>query len=211
MAAPTYNVDAVTNLVTPNSSIFNRNASGIVTSSTPIVAASPIFEVTTQFINFSIIRQDIIIPNGTFTDPNVTTSAPNGTFAGNATHNRILVNGWATHTVTLQPSSNILASSIRAPQTFLAFGSASGTSGNGMYSTGLGYVNTFQAGYLQVPATVSSAPVNGFAQFTFPIFLRTNRWNAVGVLDPINYIILEVAREVKNRYIPQFREDLLFV
>jgi hypothetical protein len=182
-----------------------------VTSSTPIVAASPIYEVYSQFLQFDILRQDIIIPNGSFADPNVTTSAPNGTFAGVATNNRILVRGVAANSNQIIASSNISASSIRVPHTFIAVGSASGVSGNGMYSTGAGFINTFQPSYLQTPATASSTAFNNFTSFTFPIYLRANRWNSLSISDPINSIITEVAREVRSRYLPNFRLDLLFV
>lgn len=210
MAAPSYDIDVISNEVTPNSALFNRNASGIATSSTLIATPAAIYEQFYQQFSFTILRQDIIIPNGSFTDPNVTVSA-NAAFPGIATHNRILVNGNANLNSFFITSANLAASSIRVPQTFLAYGSASGVSGNGLYTTGTGWIPTYQGGFTQAPITASSVEITRNINFTFPIYLRSNRWATFSISDPVNEIIREVARELRSRYIPELKLDLLFV
>lgn len=228
MAQQSYEVDAVTYTVQPPSGLYNPNASSIVPSGTGTSALTN-YSVTSQNLQFSFFRQNLIIPNGSYFDPNLTYQVGTSSYyypcAGGwtvanpyATNNRIMVQGQASYQVQLIPTTIFNVSSARVPQTFQALGAASGVSGNGLYGSGTGSVTTLQPGYLRLPTTSSTSSINYVVTktFVFPLYLRVGSWESIwfpgtNLYDPVNQIITDVANKIKSDYIPEFRTDLLFV
>jgi hypothetical protein len=209
MAAPTYDVDATNFTLQPQSGLYNPNSQSVVASSFGSSSLAN-YSVTSQSFGFQLFRQNIIIPNGTYYDPNVT--APVGaSFGCSATHNRIIVYGYATYTETIIPSTIFNVSAARIAQTFVGQLAASGSSGTGLYTSGNGIIATYQPGYIRNIASTTSIPINRAATFTFPILLRQGGYSSLPVADPINTIVFDVAQQIKNNYIPELRLDLLFV
>lgn len=209
MATPTYDVDGTNSTLQPQSGLYNPNSQNVVASSFGSSSLAN-YSVTSQSFGFQLFRQNIIIPNGTFYDPNVTAPV-GGNFVCSATHNRIIVYGYATYTETIIPSSIFNVSSARIPQTFLGQLAASGTSGNGLYTSGNGIISTYQPGYTRAIANSTSIPISRSATFTFPILLRQGSYDSLPIGDPINTIVFNVAQQIKNKYIPELKLDLLFI
>ena len=209
MATPTYDVDATNFTLQPQSGLYNPNSQSVVASSFGSSGLAN-YSVTSQQFGFQLFRQNIIIPNGSYFDPNVTAPVGNS-FGCSATHNRIMVYGFASYTETIIPSTIFNVSAARIPQTFIGQLAASGVSGNGIYTSGNGIITTYQPGYIRNIASASSVPINRTATFTFPVLLRQGNYSSIPVGDAINTIVFDVAQQIKNNYIPELRLDLLFI
>jgi len=208
-------------LVQPPSGIYNPNEGQLVLSGAGASATTANYIVLSQGFNFQFWRQNIIIPDGTFTDPRVTFAiggddfAVNSSFMTSATHNRILVQGTATFSKQLLTTTIFTVNAARIPQTFQAMFAASGLSGNGLYTSGYGNVPTVQQGYVRNLATDAEVskfvPITRNINFIFAINLKVGPYLHGKTYDPVNGIIRQVAEQIKLRYIPEYRTDLLLV
>jgi len=162
---------------------------------------------TIQTLNFTVVRQNIVLPNGTYFDPNTiitTTSSTVSSLTCQITHNRLVVYGEARFTRTLE--NNVLyLNSRRIPQTFTQSIPLTGSS---TFTYGTGYIETNQEGFLRRPTITNDIAVNKIRKFTMVIELTPGEYS--GVPSTINKIIKSVADRVRSNLIQEFDVNLLF-
>lgn len=193
MAGPSFSYDSFGPLLLTSST----NAIDIFPSGAGTGASSSTYYYN-QSLNFNILRQDIIIPNGTYTDPRVTTSA-GGAFTCTPTHNRLLIQcnvNFASY-IGPNPSGNLPASHGAVPMIFSLWGAASGASGSGYYTTGPGHVMTYSGGYAWRPAVSTDIQQSISRSLTFTLDLMPGSYSSNFIITPINQLIRRVAKYVK--------------
>lgn len=157
---------------------------------------------TIQTIDFNIIRQNVIVPDGSWWDPHV--AVPIGeSFLTSATHNRIIAYGTASVVRTIEKFT-LYNSGARVAQTFLKGLNASGES----YISGLGLFETKQEGLTRNVTQIDDIEYNKKVSFT--LVLEWNRGAYTSSLPTgVNKIIKKVGEAVKNIYLPEFNTNLL--
>lgn len=160
-----------------------------------------------QTLNFTVVRQNVVAPDGTYFDPNTTATTTSSTVSSlncKITHNRLVVYGEARFTRILE--NNVLyLDSRRIPHTFTQSIPLPGSS---IFTYGTGYIETNQEGFIRRPTITSDIAVNKLRKFTMAIDLTPG--NYTGVPSSINKIIKSVADRVRLEFIPEFDVNLLF-
>lgn len=208
-SVPYYPPDTTTNVIIPPSGAYNSNASSVQPSSVGTSATGD-FYIFRQSLAFALRRQKTIVPTGSWIDIRTAVDV-NDSFDSTPTHNRILVGGEVAVEITIEPSATYNVEKARVPLTLVAYGAASGTSGNGLYTSGYGSVIPLQLGYVRRFATSADTPYGMHTPFFFTLNERPGSWPVTDPGEPINYIIRLVAQRVKNNYISQFDPNLIAI
>lgn len=206
---PYYPPDTTTNVIIPPSGAYNSNASSVQPSSIGTSATGD-FYIFRQTMYFALKRQKIIVPNSPWVDENTAVDV-NQSFAATETHNRLLIGGEVTIEARIEPSATYNVVNARVPLTLVAYGAASGLSGNGIYTSGVGSVYPLQLGYLRRYATSADTAYGTQRQFYFSLFERPGSWSATDPGEPINYIVRLVAQRIQSSYEPLFDPNLISI
>jgi hypothetical protein len=203
-----FEVDADEGVITiaPVSSLYNPNSPNVVASSFGGSALADYY-ITTQTLDFQLVRQNYIDPSVNSLPGWFVGQSPNNTCQ--ATNNRIFVYGTVTVNAQIVRSVLYNSQSTRIPHTFQAFGAASGFSGNGMYTSGLGSIATLQPGQIIRPVLPFDFEYTTVRQFWGPVFIASQSWESNPSAQFINNIIFWAAYNAQS-FIPEFRRDILF-
>jgi hypothetical protein len=202
MAGPSFNFDSATPL--------------LITSSTNAIDILPLGSSNgtsstfgySQHLQFQILRQNVIIPDGTFTDPRV--AVPVGTnFTSSATHNRILVTANVTFQSFVGSNPNTSSAYGSVPMIFGLLGAASGVSANGFYTSGDGTIYQASGGYAWRPAKTTDIPETFTRTITFTTDLIPGTYSSASTVTPVNMLVQRMAKYIKLNGCPQLDLTLI--
>ena len=208
-SVPQYPVDTSVNIIAPPSGSYNYNSSSVQPSGLGISATADYY-IETQGLDLYFFRQNTIVPTTPWNDPHNAVPVTS-TFDTTPTHNRIICGGDAYYYARIELNATYSPSAARVPMNLVALGAASGTAGNGLYTSGNGHVQTYALGYKRRLATSADTIAWKHEFFTFPILTRLNGWSTSIPGDSINTIVRLVANEIQTTYIPEFDVNLIAI
>lgn len=209
MAPPVYPVDPLVVTIQPASGYYNQNASSVQPSSIGTSATGNFF-IEAQALEIAIWRQHLLIPTQSWVDPRNAVPVDQS-FYTTPDKNRVLAMGFAGYQATIEYSATYSPANVRVTHVLAALNAASGTGGNGLYTSGYGHIQTVQPGYKRRFATSGDVASYTTQSFAFPLFERQGAWDRTIPGDAINWIVRLVALNVQSRLIPGFDPNLLYV
>jgi hypothetical protein len=203
---PTYEYDSLSGtLLVSSTNAIDIYPSGVYGGS----SVGPFFNGYQSFA-FSILRQDIIIPDGTYTDPRVAVSA-GGAFTSTPTHNRLLIIGSYVYQSVSSPVINASSTYGFTPMSFILLGAASGASGSAYYTTGLGNCVHYAGGYWWRPAASTDVYDSNSGNFAFTLELRPGSYASNPLPISMARIVRTVAKKLKLEYEPSIDLSIIRV